>query len=59
MKGISYYLPEKRTELLEMILKDDGQEFVDCLVKHFESFVRFIPVLDEVFAKPSAKPGKK
>ncbi|MEI8373374.1 MAG: hypothetical protein WCJ35_11155 [Planctomycetota bacterium] len=55
----SYYLPEKRTKLLDMILKDDGQEFVDCLVKHFESFVRFIPVLDEVFAKPSAKPGKK
>jgi len=54
-----YYLPEKRTELLEMILKDDGREFVDCLVKHFESYVRFIPVLDEVFANPSAKPGKK
>jgi hypothetical protein len=55
----SYYLPETRTELLEMILKDDGQEFVDCLVKHFEAYVRFIPVLDEVFAKSSAKPAKK
>jgi hypothetical protein len=55
----TYYLPEKRTELLDMILKDEGKPFVECLAKHFESYARFFPVLDEVFAKTSAKPRKK
>ena len=32
---------------------------MDCPAKHFESCFRFIPVLDEVFAKPGAKPRTK
>lgn len=48
-----YYLPEGKTELLNMIIKGDGQQFVDCLVEHFNVFIKFIPVLDELFSKSS------
>ena len=50
-----YELPEKRADLIEMLLDGDGQRFVDCLVAHFEVFAKFIPVLDEVFVKSPKK----
>ncbi|HUT61249.1 MAG TPA: hypothetical protein VNA25_25655 [Phycisphaerae bacterium] len=52
---ISYSLPETRQQLVEMLLDEDGQQFADCIVSHFEVLARLIPVLDKVFSKP-AKP---
>ena len=50
-----YSFPEERKELRNMLLEGDGQPFVDCLVAHFEVFAKFIPILDEVFAKRGKK----
>jgi hypothetical protein len=50
-----YHLPEERKEIRRMLVEDDGQEFVDCMVGHFKILARFIPVLDGVFAKPTKK----
>jgi len=50
-----YELPEKRAELVAMLLEGDGQAFVDCLVAHCEVFTKFIPVLDEVVSKTGKK----
>jgi hypothetical protein len=50
-----YRLPEERRTLVGMLLDGDGQQFVDCLVTHLEVFTRFIPILDEVFLKPTKK----
>jgi hypothetical protein len=48
-----------KSELLEKLLKDDGQEFVDCLVAQFDLMARFVPVLDEIFQKFSAAEPEK
>jgi len=45
-----YELPEKRADLVAMLLEGDGQRFVDCLVAHFEVFAKFIPILNEIFS---------
>jgi hypothetical protein len=45
---ISYYLREPRHKLLGL-LNGDGSAFIDCMVAHFESMAKFIPVLDKIF----------
>jgi hypothetical protein len=49
---LRYNLPENRHDLAGFLLEEDGQNFVDCMVSHFEVLARFIPVLDKVFTKP-------
>jgi hypothetical protein len=44
-----YILPESRQDLLDMLLKDQAQDFVECLVSHFAVLAKFIPVIDELF----------
>jgi hypothetical protein len=46
-----YYLPEERQELLNMLVEEDSQRFVKCLVGRFRVFAKLIPVLNEVFPK--------
>jgi hypothetical protein len=41
-----------KQELLAMLADSDGQRFVDCLVSHFRSLTRFVPVLNEIFKTP-------
>jgi len=45
---ISYPLPEPRDELLNLLLKEDSRGFIDCIVAHYETLVRFMPVMDEI-----------
>jgi hypothetical protein len=52
-----YPLPESRQDLLDMLLKDQVQDFVECLVSHFEVLAKFIPVIDELFE--AQKPVRK
>ena len=53
-----YPLPESRQQLLEMLLKPQSREFIECLVSHFDVLAKLIPVIDEVFGK-SSKRGRQ
>lgn len=44
-----YPLPEKRQDLLQMLVTDGAQRFIDCIFAHFDVLARFIPVMDEIF----------
>ncbi|HUT34320.1 MAG TPA: hypothetical protein VNE39_12615 [Planctomycetota bacterium] len=43
-----YDLPEPKDQLLEMLVKGDGQSFVDCMVGHLDLLARFTPVVDKL-----------
>jgi hypothetical protein len=47
---LEYRLPESRSKLLESLLKDKGEEFIELMVEHFEALAGFIPVRDDIFA---------
>lgn len=47
---VSFAAPS-REELRSALLKGDGQGFVDLVVKQIEGMARFIPGLDELFAR--------
>ena len=46
--NIWYPLPESRHELLEMLLNNKSSAFIDCILAHFETLAKFIPVMDEI-----------
>jgi len=46
--NIWYLLPEPRHELLAMLLNNRPGDFIDCIVAHFETLTKFIPVMDEI-----------
>ena len=48
--GLCFTLPETKKDFQEMLLEADGQRFVDCIVKHFESLFRFIKAIDKGIA---------
>lgn len=52
---LSYPLPEPRQKLLDMMLADEAREFHDCMLGHFESLTKFIPVMDEIVKKSKSK----
>jgi len=52
-----YEFPQSRQELLDFLLKDEANEFVRCMVGHFETLAKFIPVIDNIF--DSSKRKKK
>lgn len=54
--GLTYPLPETRRELFDLLLKDNGEGFIELMVEHFEALVGFIPVLDDISA--NLKRGK-
>jgi hypothetical protein len=43
-----YNIPESRKELTQMLLDDESEKFVECIVSHVMILTRFIPVLDEI-----------
>jgi hypothetical protein len=45
---IWYPLGEPRAKLLEMILNNKSRELIACIVAHFETMAKFIPVMDEI-----------
>jgi hypothetical protein len=48
---ISYPLPEKCSQLRELLLKDNGRGFVECIASHVKMMAGFKSVLDEVLTK--------
>lgn len=54
---IWYPLPEPRDKLLGMILNNQSRELLDCIVAHFETLAKFIPVMDEI-AQTNRRTGK-
>jgi hypothetical protein len=44
-----YSFPQSRHDVLALLLKDDPKEFVQCMVGHFETLAKFIPVIDDIF----------
>jgi len=50
---LCFSLPERRDRLLEMLLNDRTQDYVDCMVSHFEVLAKFIPVVDELLLSPT------
>jgi hypothetical protein len=49
--ALIFQLPQSKNEILEMLIRNDSQEFVDCLVNHFELVTKFTPVMDKIFSK--------
>ncbi len=47
--------PQSRQELLDFLLKDEAKEFVRCMVGHFETLAKFIPVIDNIFDSSKRK----
>jgi hypothetical protein len=45
---IWYYLPEEQTRLLNMVLKENGQPFVDSIAKHVETMARLLQGSDDL-----------
>jgi len=43
-----YNLPESRQSLAQMLLDNESEKFVECIVSHVMILARFIPVLDEI-----------
>ena len=50
-----YHLPEKQTQLLDMLAADDGRGFVDCMVGHIDLLARFSPVLDRILMQRASR----
>jgi hypothetical protein len=46
-----YTSPESRQALAQMLLDDESEKFVECIVSHVMILARFIPVLDEILLK--------
>jgi hypothetical protein len=46
-----YNIPESRQELVQMLLDDESEKFVECIASHVMILARFIPVLDEILLK--------
>ena len=56
--GLWYPLPESREKLLELLVKDKARGFIDCMVAHFESLAKFIPIIDEIFEGAAQRASK-
>jgi hypothetical protein len=46
---VNYSFPQSRQEVLDLLLKDDATDFIQCMVGHFETLANFIPVIDDIF----------
>jgi len=46
---------ETREELCDLLVRDEGQGFVRCMVDHFYSMMQFIPAVTEIVSKYSGK----
>ena len=44
---LCYDLPEERSELLDMVLRDDGQPFVNRIAQHVETMARLLQGSDD------------
>ncbi len=49
--NIWYDLPESRQGLLNMLIKNDGREFIKCMVSHFDSLSSLIPAINQVYGE--------
>jgi hypothetical protein len=47
--GVYWPLAESRGELLDMLLCGDARTFIGRMVAHFESMMKFVPVIDGIF----------
>ena len=47
-----YYLPQERTELLDMVVRDGGRLFVNCIAKHVQLIADLLTGLDDFLRKP-------
>jgi len=45
---IEYELSEPRAKLRQLLLMPKANDFINCLVGHFETLAEFIPVMDEI-----------
>jgi hypothetical protein len=41
-------LEQSRTELFDLLIKNEARGFIDCMVAHFERMVKFTSVVDEI-----------
>lgn len=48
ISGITYPILQSRAELFKLLLKDE-RDFASCMIAHFESMMRFAPILDDIF----------
>jgi hypothetical protein len=49
-----YYLPQSRTQLMQLLLRDQAQDFVECMTQHFNRLARFTPILDRMYGVSSS-----
>ena len=42
-----YYLPQERTELLNMVVRDGGRPFVNCIARHVQLIADLLEGLDD------------
>ena len=54
-----YTFPQSRQEVLDLLLKDDTKEFVKCMVDHFETLAKFIPVINDILQTSKRKRNQK
>jgi hypothetical protein len=47
--SIDYPIPEPRKRLLELLLEKESLGFIQCMVAHFDTLAKFIPVIDKMF----------
>jgi hypothetical protein len=47
--SIEYELPESRKKLLDFLVEDESRGFIRCMVGHFDTLAKFIPVIDGLF----------
>jgi hypothetical protein len=52
---IFWPLPESRKELLKLLLKNESQPFIRCLVAHFDTLAKFNAFVDKIFEQSKAK----
>ncbi|MCE9546667.1 MAG: hypothetical protein K8T25_14400 [Planctomycetia bacterium] len=48
---------ESREEILRLLMEDESQGFVDCIVAHFNTLVKFTSIVDAIVT--TAKRGRK
>jgi hypothetical protein len=46
---ISYPMRDSRQSLLELLLKDNAEGFIDKMVEYYEELTQFIPVMNKLF----------
>jgi len=46
---VYYPLPKSPQDLMELLRKEDAGGFVQCMVDHFETLTKFIPVIDDIY----------